>query len=108
RDHDGRCDKCERRERRERRECRHDRHDRRDDCCEGRHDRGRRHDRAGFAACDHSERCGACRVVEVGGCREHRGMIWVAGHYERIPAGRGRGNRVWVPGHWERAMIACR
>jgi len=88
RDYDGRCDKCERR----------GRHERRD----------RRYDRAGFAACEHSERCGACRIVEVGGCREHRGLTWVAGHYERTSAGRGRGNRVWVPGHWERAAIAYR
>lgn len=88
RDHDGRCDKCERRDRR-------DRYD-------------RRYERTGFAACEHSERCGACRVVEIGGCREHRGLTWVAGHYERTSRGRGHGNRVWVPGHWERAAIAYR
>lgn len=99
RDRDGRCDKCERRDRRD------DRRDRRRDACDDRDDR---HHRAGHGRCDHSDRCGACRTVEVGGCRDHRGMTWVAGYYDRIPSGRGRGGRVWVPGHWERAVVVIR
>lgn len=98
RDHDGRCDKCERRDRRG------DRRDRDDDC----DDRDHRHERAGRGRCEHSDRCDACRTIEVGGCRDHRGLTWVAGHYEREPARRGRGHRVWVPGHWERVVVAIR
>lgn len=90
RDHDGRCDRCERRNDR-----RHDRH-----ACGTNAGRGER--------CGHSDRCDNCRRIEVGGCREHRGMAWVAGHYERAGGRHGRGNRVWVPAHWERAEVACR
>lgn len=96
RDRDGRCDKCERRDRRDDR-----RHDSRHAC----DDRG--HDRYA-AGCKHSDRCDNCRSVEVGGCRDHRGMTWVAGHYERGHGRHGRGNRVWVPAHWERCEVACR
>ena len=101
RDHDGRCDKCERRARREDRRDRRDRHD---DC----DDRDHRHDRAGAGRCEHADRCDACRTSEVGGCRDHRGLTWVAGHYEREPVRRGRGLRVWVPGHWERTVVVIR
>lgn len=111
RDRDGRCDKCERRDRRD------GRRDGRRDACDDRDDRDYRGDRdyrdyrdhrAGLGRCEHSDRCGACRTVEIGGCREHRGMTWVAGQYERIHSGRGRGGRVWVPGHWERAVVVIR
>ncbi|MBK8166951.1 MAG: hypothetical protein IPK64_13505 [bacterium] len=96
RDHDGRCDKCERRERRQ------DRRDGRREACDDRDHRN------GLGRCEHSERCDACRTVEVGGCRDHRGMTWVVGRYERIPSGHGRGGRVWVPGHWERTVVVTR
>lgn len=98
RDHDGRCDKCERRERRG---------DRRDDRCDRDHRDHRRAD-YGRAACEHSDRCRDCGYIEVGGCRDHRGMTWVAGHYERAGGRHGRMNRVWVPAHWERLEVACR
>ena len=58
--------------------------------------------------CDHNDRCQSCGYIEVGGCRDHRGMTWVAGHYERTVGRHGRGNRVWVPAHWERLEVAYR
>lgn len=99
RNRDGRCDKCERRDRRDRRDDRHACDDRGRD---GRYE-GRYSDR-----CEHSDRCQACGYIEVGGCRAHRGMTWVAGHYERTTGRHGRGNRVWVPAHWEHLEVAHR
>lgn len=95
RDRDGRCDKCERRDQRD---------DRRHAC----DDRGRdgRYDASG--RCGHTDRCQDCGYIEVGGCRAHKGMMWVAGHYERTVGRHGRGNRVWVPAHWERQEVAYR
>ncbi|MBK7772354.1 MAG: hypothetical protein IPI48_18020 [bacterium] len=49
-----------------------------------------------------------CGTIEVGGCRDHRGLTWVAGHYEREMGRHGRGNRVWVDAHWERLEVAHR
>jgi len=115
RNRDGRCDKCERRDRRD------DRRDsRRDDRCDSRCDdhRDDRHacdsrgGRDGIGSrgerCEHSDRCNACGTIEVGGCRDHRGLTWVAGHYEREMGRHGRGNRVWVDAHWERLEVAHR
>ncbi len=99
RNRDGRCDKCERRDRRD---------DRRDD----RHACDDRGGRDGFSShgdrCEHSDRCRDCGTIEVGGCRDHRGLTWVAGHYEREMGRHGRGNRVWVAAHWERLEVAHR
>ena len=107
RDRDGRCDKCERRERR---------HDERHACGDdGRgyaayDEIGGRWDRAGY--CEHTGRCDACAIIEIGGCRDHRGMVWVTGHYETVRVGHGRGHghgrQVWVPAHWEQLAVACR
>lgn len=90
RNRDGRCDKCERRDRR---------HDRRHEVS-GRFDRD--------ARCEHSDRCDACGYIEIGGCRDHRGMVWVAGHTESRGGRPGRGNQVWVSGHWESLQVAHR
>jgi len=99
RDRDGRCDKCERRDRRDDR-----RGDRRGDDCDN--DRDHRHQVS--ARCEHSDRCNACGIIEIGGCRDHRGMVWVAGHYESRGGRPGRGNQVWISGHWERLEVAHR
>ncbi len=112
RNRDGRCDKCERRDRRQDR--REDHRDHRDSDCDDRqsdrnHDRhevSRRFDRDG--RCEHSDRCDACGYIEIGGCRDHRGMLWVAGHYESRGGRPGRGNQVWVAGHWESLQVAHR
>jgi hypothetical protein len=106
RDRDGRCDKCERRDRHGKGRDRHydDRHDDCDDdrrrVASGRTDRDGR--------CEHSDRCDACGYIEVGSCRDHRGLAWVPGHYESRGGRPGRGNQVWLAGHWERLEVAYR
>lgn len=110
RNRDGRCDKCERRDRRQDR--REDRRDRNDGECDRDDRHGDRYEMSGRferdGRCEHSDRCDACRFIEVGGCRDHRGMVWVAGHYESRGGRPGRGNRIWVSGHWESLRVAHR
>lgn len=119
RDRDGRCDQCERRERRERR-----RDDRRDDrrygdersaCGERGHGYDRDHDAGCLATgrdrgdrCDHSRRCESCTWVKMGTCRDHAGLVWVEGRWDRTIGRHGHGNRVWIAGHWTSREVACR
>ena len=92
RNRDGRCDKCERRDRDKNRDHRHE--------MSGRFERDGR--------CEHSDRCDACGYIEIGGCRDHRGMVWVDGHYAARGGRPGRGNQIWVAGHWESLQVAHR
>ncbi len=117
RDRDGRCDQCERRERRERRDRRH--HDERDECGERGHERGcdsevgctgpdRDFGRGYGERCDHTRRCETCSWVKMGTCRDHAGLVWIEGRWERTMGRHGHGNRVWIAGHWESREVACR
>lgn len=116
RDRDGFCDKCERRERRhDRCDYRDDRRDYRDErhaCGDGRggYDEigGLRVETRFRGRCEHTDRCDACRPLEIGTCRAHRGLMWVAGHYEAARGRHGRVRSVWVPAHWEQPEVAYR
>lgn len=102
RDRDGLCDRCERRDHRhERRAGRDERH-----ACGGAYDEvgGARL----AASCGHVDRCDACRRLEIGTCRAHHGLVWVAGHYESARGRHGRTRPVWVEAHWERPEYALR
>lgn len=123
RDRDGRCDQCERRERRERRH-----HDERSACGErgrevggrgyGRGDDARDFDRGYDRGCDrdfdrggrceHTDRCEYCTWVKMGTCRDHAGLVWIEGRWERTIGRHGHGNRVWIAGHWASREVACR
>lgn len=109
RDRDGRCDKCERRDRRhDRREGRDERHA----CGDSRDGYGEvggvRFEIGYRGRCEHTDRCEACRTLEIGTCRVHHGLAWVAGHYEAARGRHGRVRSVWVPAHWEQPEVACR
>lgn len=123
RDRDGRCDQCERRDRRDRRN--DDRsYDRRDDrryddersaCGERDYGRGRDYDAGCLGTgrdrgdrCEHSRRCESCTWVKMGTCRDHAGLVWMEGRWERTIGRHGHGNRVWIAGHWESREVACR
>lgn len=122
RNRDGRCDQCERRERRGRR------HDderstynersacgERSSCGDRDHGRNRDHDvrcagtvRDRGDRCEHLRRCESCTWVKMGTCRDHAGLVWMEGRWERTIGRHGHGNRVWIAGHWEARQVACR
>ncbi len=110
RNRDGRCDQCERRGRRQ------GRHEDERSAC-GERERGRGGDDgvgclgAGVERgerCEHIRRCEACTYVKMGTCRDHAGLAWVEGRWERTLGRHGRVARVWVAGHWEPREVACR
>lgn len=117
RDRDGRCDQCERRDRRERRrdDRRDDRRDERSACGEREHGRDR-DDEVGCLGtgrergerCEHIRRCESCTWVKMGTCRDHAGLVWMEGRWERTIGRHGHGNRVWIAGHWAAREVACR